>query len=74
MRPRNRVRYVVTLGANWRQYTDPIPGVQFLGTVQRGMHIGALGQLADGSYVCAERGRTEPLIARKVVAAMAEGP
>lgn len=73
MRPRarNSNRYTIILGEQWRQHARPVPGVYFLGTIQRGMHIGALGKLQDGAYVCVNGTSQAPLVARKVEAALA---
>jgi hypothetical protein len=47
----NRARYTVTLGGPWRLYTNTYPpGWQMLGTIQRGMYIGALAKSPIGVY------------------------
>lgn len=44
-------RLVVQLGKGWRQFTQPLPGLAMLGTVLRGLEIGALARTADGRYL-----------------------
>ena len=44
----NRARLIVTAGGPWRLYTHPLPGMEMLGTVQRGMEIGALTVMTIG--------------------------
>lgn len=74
-RARNSARYQVTLGEQWRQHASPDLGIRFLGTIQRGMHVGALGVRPDGSYVCVDGQEVTELVQRKVeVALAATGP
>lgn len=68
---RNRNRFQVELGDQWRAYAKPEPGLIFLGTVQRGMHIGALCQDESGAYLCINGRRRQILTARKAEAAIA---
>jgi hypothetical protein len=67
-----RQRLVVQLGKGWRQFTLPVPGLAMLGTVLRGLEIGALARTADGRYLQVNGSivrewpaqRVEPAIAR----------
>ncbi len=40
----------ISVGPRWSSFTYERDGMEMLGTVQRGMQIGALVRLADGSY------------------------
>jgi hypothetical protein len=40
----------IVLGERWTAFAQEREGMHMLGTVQRGMQIGALARLADGSY------------------------
>lgn len=44
-------KWHVSLGPHWQRFTTAQPGLQMLGSVQRGAQIGALARCADGSYV-----------------------
>lgn len=46
----NRKSFTIALGPRWAAFAQAREGVQMLGTVQRGMQIGALARLQDGSY------------------------
>ena len=68
----NRARIIVTLGGPWRLYQhQPPPGMQMLGTVQRGMEVGALARTQAGLLVQVNAGAVRALDQRKVEAAMA---
>lgn len=69
VRGRNRSRFEISLGHMWRQYARERPGLTFLGTIQRGMHIGALA--FDGeSYFCVNGNSVVQVTTRKVLAAL----
>jgi len=40
----------IILGDGWRQFAFKADGLEYLGTIQRGMEIGALAQDEAGSY------------------------
>ena len=67
----NRARLIVTVGGPWRLYTHPLPGWEMLGTVQRGMDIGALARSPLGVLAQVNAGATRSLDQRKARAAMA---
>lgn len=68
----NRARLQITQGGPWRLYQRAaIPGWQMLGTVQRGMSIGALALSPAGIYAQINAGVAQSLNQRKVAAAMA---
>lgn len=54
----NRARITITLGGPWRLYQHTaLPGWEMLGTVQRGMEIGALARnKATGNLVMLRAG------------------
>lgn len=66
----NRGRYVVVFGGPWQLYTHPLPGWGMLGTIQRGMEIGALGESPSHELAQINRGGTKPLDQRKARAAL----
>jgi hypothetical protein len=41
----------IILGDGWRQFAFKADGLEYLGTIQRGMEIGALAQDEAGSYL-----------------------
>ena len=67
----NRSRLIVTVGGPWRlyQHTAP-PGMQMLGTVQRGMEVGALARTQAGLLVQVNAGAVRSLDQRKALAAL----
>ena len=68
----NRARIIVTLGGPWRLYQhQPPPGMQMLGTVQRGLEIGALARTKAGLLVQLNAGAVRALDQRKAEAALA---
>ena len=68
----NRARIIVTLGGPWRLYQhQPPPGMQMLGTVQRGLEIGALARTQAGLLVQVNAGAVRALDQRKAEAALA---
>ena len=71
----NRVRLIVTTGGPWRLYQhQPPPGWEMLGTVQRGMEIGALARhKVTGNLVMMRAGATSMLDQRKAQAAIDAG-
>ncbi|HEY0200889.1 MAG TPA: hypothetical protein VGC24_04280, partial [Burkholderiaceae bacterium] len=70
-----RGRITVTPGGPWRLYQHAaLPGWQMLGTVQRGMDIGALARnQATGNLVMMRAGAVSMLDQRKVLAALNNG-
>ena len=67
----NRDRLTITLGGPWRLYQSAaLPGWQMLGTVQRGMEIGALAESPAGLLVQLNAGVARALDQRKVRAAL----
>ena len=67
----NRDRLIVTPGGPWRLYTNPLQWWEMLGTVQRGMDIGALARSPAGLFVQVNAGAVRMLDQRKARAAMA---
>ena len=68
----NRARIIVTLGGPWRLYQhQPPPGMHMLGTVQRGLEIGALARTQAGLLVQVNAGAVRALDQRKAEAALA---
>lgn len=68
----NRGRLTVILGGNWRLYTRrPPDGWAMIGTVQRGMEIGALAKSPIGVYAQINAGAIQPLPQNKILAAIA---
>jgi len=41
----------ITLGDGWRQFAQPRDDLTFMGTIRRGMEIGALAQDEMGAYL-----------------------
>jgi len=69
----NRDRIIVTPGGPWRLYQHAAPsGWTMLGTVQRGMDIGALARSPIGQYAQINAGAVRSLDQRKVQAALAQ--
>ena len=67
----NRDRLTITPGGPWRLYQHTVPpGWEMLGTVQRGMEIGALGQSAVGVLAMLNAGSVSVLDQRKARAAL----
>ena len=68
----NRARLIVTPGGPWRLYQHTVPpGMQMLGTVQRGLEIGALARTQAGHLVQVNAGAVRLLDQRKAEAALA---
>lgn len=67
----NRDRLTITPGGPWRLYTRPLQGWEMLGTVQRGMEIGALARSPLGVLAQVNAGVIRSLDQRKASAAMA---
>lgn len=67
----NRGRLTVLVGGPWRLYTHPLAGWEMIGTVQRGLEIGALGLSPAGLYAQINAGAVRTLDQRKILAAMA---
>ena len=68
----NRGRLTVIFGGNWRLYTRrPPDGWEMIGTVQRGMEIGALAKSPIGVYAQINAGAIQPLPQSKILAAIA---
>jgi hypothetical protein len=51
----------ILLGEHWQRFTTAQPGLELLGTVQRGAQIGALARHADGSYLQLNGDHQRPL-------------
>lgn len=66
----NRDRLTMTLGGPWRLYTHPLAGWEMLGTVQRGMEIGALARSPAGVLAQINAGAVRSLDQRKALAAL----
>jgi len=68
----NRGRLAVIFGGNWRIYTRrPPDGWEMVGTVQRGMEIGALAKSPIGVYAQINAGAIQPLPQNKILAIVA---
>ena len=67
----HRARLTITPGGPWRLYTNPLPSMEMLGTVQRGMEIGAIARTQAGLLVQVNAGAIRALDQRKARAAMA---
>ena len=67
----NRARLIVTVGGPWRLYTHATSGFEMLGTVQRGIEIGALARTPAGLLVQVNAGAVRALDQRKAQAAIA---
>jgi len=67
---RNRSRLTARLGGPWRLYTHPVPGWAMLGTVQRGMDIGALAASPARQLAQINAGTARTLDQRKAGAAV----
>lgn len=46
----SRARLLVRINPDWFRFTYEKPGIELLGTVQRGAQIGALVRLPDGKF------------------------
>lgn len=68
----NRAKLHIDLAGPWRLYQHaPLPGWDMLGTVQRGMEIGALGRhKLTGSMAMLRAGGASMLDQRKALAAL----
>jgi hypothetical protein len=66
----NRDRITVTPGGPWRLYTHPVEGWEMLGTVQRGMEIGAFARSPAGVLAQINAGAIKSLDQRKANAAL----
>lgn len=66
----NRARLIVTVGGPWRLYTHAMSGFEMLGTVQRGMEIGALAKSPAGLLAKVNAGAVRALDQRKARAAL----
>ena len=66
----NRARLIVTVGGPWCLYTHAMSGFEMLGTVQRGMEIGALARTQAGLLVQVNAGAIRALDQRKALAAL----
>lgn len=60
----------IHIGPRWAAFAQPRPDATMLGTVQRGMQIGALALLADGTYAQVNGDIVEVLNASRVRHAM----
>ena len=69
----NRDRLTVTLGGPWRLYSHPLAGWEMLGTVQRGMQIGALARSPAGVLAQINAGAARALDQRKALASLQVG-
>ena len=67
----NRGRYTVQIDGPWRFYTCICPpGWKMVGTIRRGVEIGALALSPVGIYAQVNAGAIRNLDQRKVVAAL----
>ena len=67
----NRGRYTAQIDGPWRLYTRVCPaGWQMIGTIQRGLAIGALALSPVGIYCQVNAGAIRALDRRKVLAAL----
>ena len=67
----NRGRYTAQVDGPWRLYTRVCPaGWQMIGTIQRGLEIGALALSPVGIYCQVNAGAVLSLDQRKVLAAL----
>ena len=66
----NRARLIVTVGGPWRRYANAMSGFEMLGTVQRGIEIGALARTPAGLLVQVNAGAVRALDQRKAQAAI----
>lgn len=48
--PQSQKKYRIFIGPRWHSFAYDREGMQMLGTIQRGMQIGALAKLEDGNY------------------------
>ena len=62
--------FQITLGPRWSAFAQERDGARMLGTVQRGMQIGALALLADGTYAQVNGDVIELLNTSRVLHAM----
>lgn len=69
MASENRSQYVITVPGPWNLYTHKLQGWEMLGSVQRGVEIGALGKSPAGIYAQINAGAIQQLEQRKVIAA-----
>ncbi len=69
----NRARLIVTVGGLWRIYTHAMSGFEMLGTVQRGVEVGALARTSAGLLVQVNAGAVRALDQRKALAALDAG-
>ena len=60
----------ITVGPRWSAFAQVRDDMRMLGTVQRGMQIGALALLADGTYAQVNGDVIEPLNVSRVLYAM----
>ena len=67
----SRARLIVTVGGPWRLYTHAMSGFEMLGTVQRGMEVGALARSPAGILAQVNAGAIRSLDQRKARAALA---
>lgn len=70
MSSRNRARLSVVLDGPWHIYTRGVTGWKIIGTVQRGLEIGALAVSPLGLYVQLNAGAVRSLDQRKAAAAI----
>ena len=67
----NRGRYTAQVNGPWRLYTRVCPADwQMIGTIQRGLDIGALAKSPMGVYCQINTGAVRALDQRKVLAAL----
>lgn len=69
--PRSPAKLHILLGPDHQRYLPQAPeGAELLGVVERGMQIGALARLADGSFVQINGDVVQPLNRSQVEAAL----
>lgn len=60
----------IVVGPRWAAFAQARDGMRMIGTIQRGMQIGALALLSDGTYAQVNGDVIEPLNASRVLHAM----
>jgi hypothetical protein len=67
----NRGRYNVRLSpTEWTKYAEPLPGLRYLGVIERAGQLAALGGDDTGEYFAVFGRRKMPLVKRKVESAL----
>lgn len=67
----NRGRYSVRLSTTeWKTHAEPVPGLRYLGVIERSGQLAALGVDDAGEYFAVFGRRKTPLVKRKVESAL----